>query len=324
MTPSPAAAILLSTYNGERFLAEQLDTILNQSLREITLIVRDDGSSDGTLAILSRYASRDSRVIVHGGRNIGVVESFLELVRLGCDCTAPVFFFADQDDIWHPDKLATMTATLAVDDTGWPSLHYCAVRLVDAKGVPLARELPFYPAPRFGQSIAQGIAQGCTMAFNAALAHLIASRRPDPQQLVMHDMWTMMIAAAFGSVTCEPTRLVDYRQHGNNVLGGQTGLDLLHTRVRRLLRRKNAGKLASQAREFRRLFGDILAPGHLRTLDDFIEAATGPLSRRAVAVWSRRFGRFGVTEDAMLRLLLVAGVQRTPLSRDGSIANGPG
>jgi glycosyltransferase involved in cell wall biosynthesis len=310
------AAVLLSTYNGERFLSEQLDTILNQSLREIALIVRDDGSTDSTVAILDARAARDSRVIVHRGTNLGVIASFLELVRIGVEHGAPVLFFADQDDVWHREKLAAMAARVMKGDGKRPALHYCAVRLVDAEGRSLRRELPLYPVPRFGQAIAQGIAQGCVMAFNAALARLIADYQPNPQRLVMHDIWVMMIATAFGTVTCEPTRFVDYRQHGRNVLGGQTGLDLLGTRLERLVRRKNAGRLAAQAREFRRLFKNLLMPEHLRTLDDFLDASTAAFPRRAVAAWSRRFGRFGFVEDMMLRLLLVAGLQRTSLSLD--------
>lgn len=319
MTANPVAAVLLSTYNGEHFLGEQLDTILSQSLSDTLLIVRDDGSSDDTLALLDARAAKNPRVIVHRGNNLGVVASFFELVRLGAEQRAPVLFFADQDDIWHVDKLAAMMDAVMKQDQARPALHYCAVRLVDAGGVPLGRELSFFPPPRFGQAIAQGVAPGCVMAFNAALASLVVSRLPDPRRLIMHDMWIAMVASAFGTVTCEPTRYVDYRQHGGNVLGGQTGLGLLRTRLERLVHRKGAGKLASQAREFRRVFGDMLVPEYVRTLDDFIEAATGPFFRRAISAWSRRFGRFGFVEDVMLRLLLVAGIQRTP-SSDKTIA----
>lgn len=92
MFAQSVAAVPLSTYNGERFLSEWLDTILNQSLREIALIVRDDGSSDGRMAILDERAAQDPRVIVHRGSNLGVIASFIELVRMGVERGAPVFF----------------------------------------------------------------------------------------------------------------------------------------------------------------------------------------------------------------------------------------
>lgn len=318
MTTHLSAAVLLSTYNGQYFLRQQLDTILNQPLRDIILIVRDDGSTDDTLTILDERAEKDHRVIVQRGANIGVVASFLALVRSGVEHGAPVLFFADQDDIWRSDKIGAMVASLASRDPVRPALHYSNIRLVDAAGAPLARQLPSRPVPQFGQAITQGFAHGCCMAFNLALARLISDPPPDPRRLVMHDIWTMMVATAFGDVSRTAERHIDYRQHGRNVVGGRTGLALAAARARRILRRKEAiGRFALQAREFRRMFGDRLAPGHLRVLDRFIQAATGSLPSRMAAVCSRGFSRSGLTEDLLFRLVLVAGALRTTRPQGG-------
>lgn len=306
----PIAAILLSTWNGAEYLRPQVDSILNQTIRNFLLIVRDDGSVDGTRAMLDEYVDRDARIIVHHGRNLGAAGSFLDLLRLGRG-TAAAYFYADQDDVWQADKLALMTESLRRFDPCKPALYYTAVRLVDANARPLQRQLPFLPPPSFGQAIVQGIAQGCVMALNDSLLNLLAGRLPDPSKLVMHDMWTMMAAAAFGVVAGDPIATVSYRQHGRNVFGGQTGLNLFKTRVRRVLRGEQAGRLAAQAQEFGRMFSDILAAEHRYTLDDFLRAATGPLDVRLSAALSRRYGRFGAVDDLLLRTLLVSGFHRT-------------
>lgn len=306
---TPKAAILMATYNGELYLREQLDSILNQTLQDIRLIVRDDGSRDGTLAVLQEYAARDSRVTVHACANVGAIASFLDLLRLGRGA-APVFFFSDQDDIWKPEKLEVMTRRVESFDPARPGLYFTSVRLVDAAGIPLDRQLPFFPAPRFGQALVQGVAQGCVMAFNAALLDLLADRLPDPGKIVMHDMWTMIVAAAMGRVEGDPLPFVDYRQHGRNVFGGQTGWAHFRTRLTRVLKGTFAGRLADQAGEFERLFGDGLSPADAATLRSFLAAAGAPLPRRAAAVLSPSFGRFSRTDDLLMRLLLLWGFHR--------------
>lgn len=310
---SAAAAVLLSTWNGAEYLRPQLDSILGQTRSDLILIVRDDGSSDDTLSLLDEYAARDQRVTIHRGRNLGAAGSFMELIRLG-QGFAPVLFFADQDDVWATDKVGRMAARIAAFDAARPALYYTAVRLVDAAGQPLARDLPFIRPPRFGEALVQGVAPGCVMAMNAALVDLLADNQPDPRRIVMHDMWAMMAASAFGVVAGDPVKTVDYRQHGRNVIGGQTGLELLRTRIARVLRPKHPGLLAVQAAEFRRVFGDQLSREHRATLDSFIAAATADLPHRLAAARSPRFGRIDRLDDLILRALLVGGLHRAPIS----------
>ena len=121
---TPKVLVLMSTYNGERFLREQLDSILSQEGVEIILRVRDDGSKDNTCQILSDYAAKHKNIEWKACENVGFVKSFSALVRMAADSdsNADYFAFADQDDIWMPQKLATACKALATKDDSKPNL----------------------------------------------------------------------------------------------------------------------------------------------------------------------------------------------------------
>ena len=96
--------ILMSTYYGEKYLREQLDSIIKQTYPLINILIRDDGSSDGTLSILKEYAGKYDHVTYYEGENIGVIQSFLQLLKES-DANVNYYAFADQDDVWLPEKI---------------------------------------------------------------------------------------------------------------------------------------------------------------------------------------------------------------------------
>ena len=214
-----AVAILLSTYNGAAYLGEQLASLLAQSHERWTLFWRDDGSSDDTIAIMTAFAQGPGAgrcVDLADGRHLGITGSFLALLR-----QAPgghVVAFADQDDVWLPQKLSRGIASLGDPRHQRPALYCARQRLVDGQlnllGVsPKLTRLPAFPA-----SLTQNVATGCTVMLNPAAARLIAaSHLPEG---TLHDWWSyLLVGAAGGRLVADPVPVVLYRQHRENAVG---------------------------------------------------------------------------------------------------------
>ena len=208
--------VLMATYNGEKYIGEQLESLFSQEGVEVSLLVRDDGSTDSTCAILEQWAEKyPIRWYAEG--HLGAKYGFLELVGKALSSDADYFAFCDQDDVWDADKLQIALSRLQTADRAKPALYYCGQRLVDETLQPLSthrlngkRSLP----ARF----VFGDIAGCTGVFNRALAEAVAAYKPEYMR--MHDLWTMKVCCALGGqVFVDPEAHIAYRQHGNNVEG---------------------------------------------------------------------------------------------------------
>ena len=232
--------VLMSAYNGERYIREQLDSILEQSLCKdpawsVEIMVRDDGSSDSTRDILSEYESKNAITVLYG-ENKGVIASFFTLIQeasKGADYVA----LADQDDVWMPDKMETavsmLEARLAQGNTGnagmpkrgggqlaekKPLLYCGACQAVDENLKPIDTAfLTGQKRPGFGNALVENICTGCTAVFNQALAEIL--RKEVPEYTVMHDWWIYLCASCFGEVVYDSVPHIYYRQHGDNTVG---------------------------------------------------------------------------------------------------------
>lgn len=211
------AAILLATFNGAQFLPAQLDSFARQTA-DWVLYWRDDGSTDDTAAVVQAFAAgpgagRCVRVADPPGR-LGPTGNFMALLRTvpGVEAVA----FADQDDVWLPDKLALGLAALAPHPE--PTLYCSRQFLVDAELRPLGESGPLDAPPPFPAALTQNVATGCTVMMNPAATALIARSRPPTSSL--HDWWSYLVVSAHGgSLVADPTPTVMYRQHPANVVG---------------------------------------------------------------------------------------------------------
>lgn len=218
--------ILLATYNGAAFLGDQLDSILGQSDPDWRLLIRDDGSSDGTPELIQTFAAAHPgrvSVIDDGQGNLGVIGNFAALM---VSSAAEYAMFCDQDDVWLPDKIANSRAAMAALEARHggdrPLLVHTDLRLVDDA----LRELqPSYfqykmidpaKARALEWLLVQNFAPGCTMMLNRTLCNLAV---PFPKDVLMHDWWAIQIAASLGAVDCVVEPLVLYRQHADNAAG---------------------------------------------------------------------------------------------------------
>lgn len=222
-------SVVLCTYNGERWLPELWRSLLAQTHVPDEIVVRDDASSDGTFALLENLRgaalARGVRVtLARNERNLGFVGNFEAALA---DATGAIVFLCDQDDIWHPQKIALMLAQFE-RRPGLLLLHSDA-RLVDEAGIDMhcglfealevtRRERALIHSGRaFDALLRRNLATGATLAFRRSLLKDVA---PFPPEWV-HDEWLAIIAAAIGEVDCLEQPLIDYRQHGGNQIGAQ-------------------------------------------------------------------------------------------------------
>ena len=303
--------VLLSSYNGENYLEEQLDSILKQELPagvELSILVRDDGSSDGTIGILSRYAQEHPEEVSYFlGKNVGAIESFFHLVK-SADTKADFFAFSDQDDIWHPKKVWRALTVLHREEKkekkGFPMLYCCRPHLVDAQGKALPAGIRHQKKrPDFGNALVENIVYGCSMVVNKSLLFLVQAHIPE--YTIMHDWWFYLTATAFGRVLYDDRQWFDYRQHGNNEMGTRNNyLDEFKERFFRFF--KNRNRISQQLSEFLRLYGEEL-PKENRELVQKLLDGKKYLTVRGSLFLDKRIFRQRREDDLIFRLIYLTG-----------------
>lgn len=216
--------ILLATYNGEEYLRQQIDSIICQSYTNWRLIIRDDSSSDGTLAIIKDYVKRYPNKIIlvdENTPNLGSSKSFIRLLDF---VSNDYFMFTDQDDVWLPNKVELSIRKMHELESAYgidkPLLVCSDAECIDACGNLLCSS--FFQSQKFIDTtddaiklLALNVIQGSTSLMNR---NVISYVKPIPD-FVLHDQWIGVITAHYGKVVYLPEQLIRYRQHGHNVLG---------------------------------------------------------------------------------------------------------
>lgn len=285
--------ILMCTFNGEKYVREQIDSILQQTEQDFELLISDDGSGDGTMEILREYEAaypgkiRVSAQVPPAG---SAQKHFLMLFQQGFQGDADYICLCDQDDVWDKDKLAEtrmhMTALEAVYQKETPLLVHCDSAVADQQLAEIAPSYVRYQKMtpsrcRFCQLLVQNNVVGGAMMINRALAAMLTTV---PEHCVMHDEWIALVAAAFGQIRFVDKPLYLYRQHGDNVLGADRG-----SRVKEVLGRFGIGRedgrskaemdahsqsvyreMFLQAESFRAIYGDRLPEARRRELEEFL------------------------------------------------------
>ena len=208
-------AVLMSSYNGALYIAEQIDSIFAQDGVEVRLIVRDDGSSDDTAAIvLDKKNSSYPRIDLVKGENLGPCRSFLELLYSYQPMKSHEYVaFSDQDDIWDSDKLSSAISRL--EELHVPALYYSALKKIDfSNGI--SELVRSEHQLDFEESLIKSVFPGCTMVLNAEAVALI-KRLDKPRNAIMHDWFVYQVLSGSGSRICyDETPHIRYRIHGDN------------------------------------------------------------------------------------------------------------
>jgi len=280
--------ILMAVYNGEAFLAEQIDSILRQSDGRWHLTVSDDGSTDDSGAIIDEYVRRHpDRIARHisGRRFANARDHFFHLMA---QCDADYMLFSDQDDVWYPEKVVRTRQALESAEAAWgsdmPVLVFSDQTPTDAELTPLAPSLMRYQNQYFGHFdyrsiLMRNVATGGAMGINRALARL-GGRFGESSRIIMHDWWLAVVAARFGRIVYIDQSLGAYRQHGGNAVGaknvnsvGYVAAKLRHIGdIRAFILCKKA-----QARYFSEAYSELLTEADKAFLVRFTRPRSGPL-----------------------------------------------
>ncbi len=264
-------SVLMSTYNGERYIREQLDSILAQKEVEIFLLIRDDGSTDGTKQILNEYMNYYSNVQAYFRKNIGVGRSFFSLLKNAPD--ADFYAFSDQDDVWLEDKLARAAEMLSGKSGRESAILYASNQIVVDKEKKITGKRYIQdPDYSFYKTLSRNVLSGCTMVMNKRMREEIMDHSHCPSSNIletrMHDTWCMIVAHIVGQVVYDREGRILYRQHDNNVVGAgkKTFREYIDDKMRRLISRKNKGIRSQCARELLAMFDKELGEERKRKL----------------------------------------------------------
>ena len=257
--------IVLSTYNAQEYLAEQLESLFQQTYPNIEIVIRDDGSTDQTVAMVARYCEEHENLTFYQGENVGAAASFFDLMKNVRNREFAYCAFCDQDDVWLPDKVEVAVAAISsksaeLKNTASKSdkeemkkspILYCSrAQLVDASLQPIKEEIKKEIRPAFANALIENIVTGCTTVLNREMYEIAVEHIPN--YCIMHDWWLYLLASSFGTVLYDKNSRILYRQHGNNAMGIDGSYKTeLKNRIRKYGKRRN--NLSKQAAEYVRL-----------------------------------------------------------------------
>lgn len=216
--------VLLSTYNGEKYLQEQIGSVLNQKDVNVLLLIRDDDSSDHSVEIIKKYQILfPSKIKLIEGKKIGCTKSFVELMRIAVkvdEYNADYYAFCDQDDVWLPDKLSRSVSALSAMDTSFPLLYFGNPTSTDSSlhfvQIPPPKKFKF----SLGEALIRNASGGNTQVFNRIL--LEEASKVDFCPYILHDWWLYSVCIALsGKIYYDSSPLLLYRLHQSNVVGGK-------------------------------------------------------------------------------------------------------
>lgn len=297
----------MSTYNGVRFLTEQIDSILSQTGVDVRLLVRDDGSSDSTLEMLLDYEFRHpDNIKVVAGTNIGWKKSFLSLLDLADEHWpgGKWFAFSDQDDIWLPDKLSTGVAMLR--RLPEEIKLYCSNLSIYKEGKNLGILTPrHHMAPTPQNCLVRNLAGGCTMIFPRSLRDVIAGNKPSA--VFPHDFWIYQTAVLLGRCIIDAESHILYRQHESNQIGSKTGIaDIWNRRLRSLRDLSKGDRREMMARQQLECFSHLMKPAVRESVEKMANYRKNLFSRIRLMA-DNRYTSGIRANDFWLKLRILAG-----------------
>ncbi|HGC9688716.1 TPA: glycosyltransferase family 2 protein [Streptococcus agalactiae] len=301
--------ILMATYNGEKFLAQQIESIQKQTFKEWNLLIRDDGSSDKTCDIIRNFTAKDSRIRFineNEHHNLGVIKSFFMLVNYE---VADFYFFSDQDDVWLPEKLSVSLEAAKHKASDVPLLVYTDLKVVNQElnilQDSMIRAQSHHANTTLLPELTENTVTGGTMMIN----HALAEKWFTPNDILMHDWFLALLAASLGEIIYLdlPTQL--YRQHDNNVLGARTmdkrfkilreGPKSIFTRYWKLIHdsQKQASLIVDK-------YGDIVTANDLELIKCFIKIDKQPFMTRLRWLWKYGYSKNQFKHQVVFKWLI--------------------
>ncbi|MCZ4224354.1 glycosyltransferase family 2 protein [Pedobacter rhodius] len=279
MSELPLLTILMATYNGGKYLIAQLESILAQTYQNWELVIRDDNSTDTTQKIITEYLSKDKRLrqLKFGDLHGTACRNFSQLFDWACQENKQYILFADQDDIWLPDKIELSLKEIKEDEKVYgfttPLAKYSSFEFIDEEDNPIDRILKLPAELTLRVLLNENYAWGCTMILNRAAVDLI---KHIPPESVNHDYYIALVVSAFGRISLINKDLVLYRQHQNNVSGNVENMGF-SSRFDRYFRNtsvmiKPLTQNYALVKSFYEHYSDKLSPENKRLISGFLSS----------------------------------------------------
>lgn len=301
--------ILLSTYNGETYIKEQLQSLISQQNVNVQIFVRDDGSTDSTVHKLKVFKKLyPGQIEILEGNNRGVIRSFFELLEKSWP-EFSYYAFCDQDDVWEPDKLAKAIKRLQECRADQPLMYSSATQMVDEHLNPLKvwPEPPRKPLSVYNALI-ENVCVGCTVVVNRETLELVKRNMPrNINNVIMHDWWVYLCVSSFGEVVFDPEPSILYRQHQSNAMGGKADgwLNVWLNRLKRFISIKDHNIFSKQAQEFLSIFHEKLDHGCYRDISEFLNEYHRGTWRRIFYMSRTPFYRQTFVDDLIYRFVYI-------------------
>lgn len=295
--------ILLSTYNGEKYLREQLDSYLAlEGFEQVKVLIRDDGSTDHTRDILREYQDQYSFEVILG-ENIGVTKSIFELLRVS-DKNCSFFAISDQDDVWISNKFTRALQMLSQMHQDMPLMYASLSEVVSQNLCHIGTTLNPMSGVGFYNALVQNVAPGHTQVYNRKLVDLLLQYGVD--KVVAVDWWVYLVASGTGRVLFDDHCTVKHRQHGKNSIGYQVGfIERTVTRIRKI-NRNDANAISLQLKSFYDIYEEILKNEYRIELENYLDSLQTIQSRVHYVLRCKAY-RQTVFETSLFKMLYVLG-----------------
>jgi len=311
-TLSSKVNILLSTYNGISFIQEQLDSLQHQDYPNISIYIRDDGSTDGTINFLQKYQEQFSNIKLILGENIGYINSFITLAREVEIREGDLYAFCDQDDVWSPQKISRSIEMIQKSADPSMTLYFSRINLVD-------NDLNFVglsPVPKrigFGNAIVDCTPSGCSIVVGSGIQALLIQGKPE--DMFGHDWWAYLVATAFGDVIYDIEPQIQYRKHSfNTSIGYLLMADPLFRikfftkdLIQRWIQDRSIVDFLSQSKKFLMTYDSIPLDKKMIVKELLQLRRSSSWSKRFRYILNPKIHRDGLVEDLILKLSILLG-----------------
>lgn len=300
---SGKVVVLLSTYNGEKYIDEQIESILQQSYSDVKIYIRDDGSKDNTKSVLKKY-ERKSNIVINYGENIGFFASFLWLLN-NCE-EADYYAFSDQDDYWFPEKIEVAVDAIKCY-TDIPVVYCCNMNFADAEMKNLIKQNRKYPYSIERTVVNGECGYGFTQVMNSKTRELMLGKKaPTYVKSIGHDAWVHMLCLSCGRVIYDEQVHANMRRHGNNTsmqeyYGGTKWKHQLW-RINQFLIHGYGKRIYREIWYFYKNFKDVLDENTCDTIELYIR----PNNRMKKVLYRERY-RDSIIDEIFLRILFLIG-----------------
>lgn len=289
--------VLLSTYNGEKYIKEQLVSVINQTYEKVKIYVRDDGSNDGTISLLRKF-QKDNKIVLLEGENVGFGRSFMHLLQYAED--GDYWAFCDQDDVWDQYKLEHAVEKLRSMHQKEPNMYVHNFLVTDENLKPTTVYQNNIPDYSFQMAITECLHMGFSAVINSEFRALML--KGNIEKLPSHDWWAELIAMEFGNIYVD-----DYIGAKHRRLDNSLSKNNLKNRLRWLNRALRGGsEIPDITREFIYIFGDEMREADKKVLSLFVTERYNMVNSLKKSFYRKRW-RTSIASELVIRFLMLIG-----------------